>query len=177
MPDRETELMLRVKGGDRAAFEELYELYKAPLGNFLYRLCGNRSLTEDLLQDTFLRLWRAAPGYEPLAKVSTYVFRIAHNLFVNDASRRREATLGEADSETSSGPTEDLHRQEVQAAVKRAVERLPEGERECLVLSEYNGFKYQQISEILGIPVGTVKSRMFSALRHLKEALDGFGRG
>jgi len=71
MADRETELMLRVKAGDRAAFEELYRLYEKPLTNYLYRLSGNRARAEDLLQDTFLRLWKAAPTYEPSAKVST----------------------------------------------------------------------------------------------------------
>lgn len=174
MADRETELMLRVKAGDQAAFEELYKLYQRPLVNYLFRLCGNRPLAEDLLQEAFLRLWRAAPTYEPTAKVSTYVFKIAHNLFLNEAARRREKALEGVDREFRDDPTAEIHRQEVQAAVQRAVEALPEGEREVLVLAEYNGFKYAEISEILGIPVGTVKSRMFSAVQHLKEALKRF---
>jgi RNA polymerase sigma-70 factor (ECF subfamily) len=173
MADRETELMLLVKGGDRAAFEELYRLYEKPLTNYLFRLCGNRARAEDLLQDAFLRLWKAAPTYEPAAKVSTYIFRIAHNLFLNDAARRRERTLESMEAETRSDPASDLNRREVQSAVQRAVEALPEGEREVLLLSEYNGFKYAEIAEILGIPVGTVKSRMFSAVQRLKEALKG----
>ncbi|HVR84625.1 MAG TPA: sigma-70 family RNA polymerase sigma factor [Planctomycetota bacterium] len=173
MADRETELMLRVKAGDRPAFEELYRLYEKPLTNYLFRLSGNRARAEDLLQDAFLRLWKAAPSYEPSAKVSTYVFRIAHNLFLNDAARRREKALESIDAETRSDPASDLNRREVQSAVQKAVEALPDGEREVLVLSEYNGFKYAEISEILGIPVGTVKSRMFSAVQRLKEALKG----
>jgi RNA polymerase sigma-70 factor, ECF subfamily len=64
-----------------------------------------------------------------------------------------------------------MNRREIQSAVQRAVEALPDGEREVLLLSEYNGFKYAEISEILGIPVGTVKSRMFSAVQRLKESL------
>src|SRR5262245_37774939 len=88
MADRATELMLRVKAGDRAAFEEIFRLYQKPLANYLFRLTANRARSEDLLQDTFLRLWKAAPTYEPSAKVSTYIFRIAHNLFLNDAARR-----------------------------------------------------------------------------------------
>lgn len=171
MADRETELMLRVKAGDRHAFEELYRLYEKPLTNYLYRLSGNRARAEDLLQDAFLRVWKAAPTYEPSAKVSTYVFRIAHNLFLNDAARRREKALESIDAETRSDPASDLNRREVQSAVQKAVEALPDGEREVLLLSEYNGFKYAEISEILGIPVGTVKSRMFSAVQRLKEAL------
>ena len=171
MSDRETELMLKVKGGDRAAFEEIFRLFEKPLTNYLYRLTGNRARWEDLLQDTFLRLWKAAPTYEPSAKVSTYIFRIAHNLFLNDAARRREKALESMEAESRSDPSSDLNRREVQSAVQRAVEALPEGEREVLLLSEYNGFKYAEISEILGIPVGTVKSRMFSAVQRLKEAL------
>jgi RNA polymerase sigma-70 factor (ECF subfamily) len=162
-----------VKGGDRAAFEEIFHLYQKPLTNYLYRLSGNRARAEDLLQDAFLRLWKAAPGYEPSAKVSTYVFRIAHNLFLNDAARRREKALESMDAETRSDPSSDLNRREVVSQVQRAVESLPDGEREVLLLSEYNGFKYAEISEILGIPVGTVKSRMFSAVQRLKEALKG----
>lgn len=165
--------MLRVKGGDRAALGELYGLYQKPLVNYLYRLSSNRGLSEDLLQETFLRIWKAAATYEPTAKVSTYVFRIAHNLFLNEAARRREMALEGTDNEMRADPASDLGRREVQNAVKRAIEALPDGERECLLLSEYNGFKYAEISEILGIPLGTVKSRMFSAVQRLKEALKG----
>ena len=167
--------MLRVKAGDRTAFEELFHLYQKPLANYLFRLTGNRARAEDLIQDAFLRLWKAAPTYEPTAKVSTYVFRIAHNLFLNEAARRREKALESMDAETRSDPASDLNRRELQSAVQKAVEELPEGEREVLLLSEYNGFKYAEISEILGIPVGTVKSRMFSAVQRLKEALKGLG--
>ena len=177
MADRETELMLQVKAGDRAAFEEIFRLYQKPLANYLYRLTGNRTRSEDLLQDTFLRLWKAAPNYEPSAKVSTYVFRIAHNLFLNDAARRREKALESMEAETRSDPASDLSRREIRSAVQKAVEALPEGEREVLLLSEYSGFKYAEISEILGIPVGTVKSRMFSAVQRLKEALKGLSHG
>lgn len=173
MADRETELMLRVKAGDRLAFSELYSLYQKPLVNYLYRLCFNRALSEDLLQETFLRIWKAAATYEPTAKVSTYVFRIAHNLFLNEAARRREMALEGADNEMRADPASDLGRRELRLAVKKAIEGLPDGEREVLLLSEYNGFKYAEISEILGIPVGTVKSRMFSAMQRLKEALKG----
>ncbi len=173
MADSETELMLRVKAGDRAAFEEIFRLFQKPLANYLYRLTGNRARAEDLLQDAFLRLWKAAPTYEPTAKVSTYVFRIAHNLFLNEAARRREKALESMDAETTFDPAGDMNRREVQSAVQKAIEALPEGEREVLLLSEYNGFKYAEISEILGIPVGTVKSRMFSAVQRLKELLKG----
>src|SRR5882672_6032714 len=117
MADRETELMLRVKGGDRAAFEEIFRLYQKPLTNYLFRLSGNRARAEDLIQDAFLRLWKAAPSYEPTAKVSTYIFRIAHNLFLNEAARRREKPLDSMEAETRSDPASDLNRRELRSAV------------------------------------------------------------
>jgi RNA polymerase sigma-70 factor (ECF subfamily) len=173
MADHETELMLRVKSGDRAAFEELFRLYQKPIVNYLFRLSWNKPLSEDLLQEAFLRVWKAAPNYEPTAKVSTWIFRIAHNLFINEAAKRRETALEGADQEQRHDPSSDLARRELQSAVQKAVEALPAGEREVLLLSEFKGFKYTEISEILGIPVGTVKSRMFSAVQRLKETLKG----
>jgi RNA polymerase sigma-70 factor (ECF subfamily) len=163
--------MLRVKAGDRAALEEIFRLYRKPLLNYFHRLGADPSLAEDLLQESFLRLWRAARVYQASAKVSTYIFRIAHNLYLNQAARRRERPLEGPGAEL---PGTDPSRRETQEAVRRAVEQLPEGERECLVLSEYNGLKYAEISEILGIPEGTVKSRMFSALRRIREALKDY---
>ena len=87
--DRETELMLKIKEGSKEAFHELYTLYERPLANFLYRLCWNRSLVDDLVQEVLMRVWRAAPNYEPTAKVSTYIFRIAHNLWSTSPPRKR----------------------------------------------------------------------------------------
>jgi RNA polymerase sigma-70 factor, ECF subfamily len=171
MADRETELMLKVKAGDRAAFAELFGVFEKPILNYLFRLGRNRALAEDLLQEAFLRVWKAAAAWEPTAKVSTWIFRIAHNLYLNEAARRREKPLEGADETSHLDPSAELHRQELQAAVKKAVDALPEGEREVLLLSEFDGFKYAEISDILGIPVGTVKSRMFSAVQRLKEAL------
>lgn len=171
MSTREVDLMLAVKGGSEEAFRELYGLYQKPLANFLFRLCWNRSLAEDLLQEVFLRIWRARETYEPSAKVSTYLFRIATNLWINESARRREQALEDADRPSGEDPAEPLVRTEVQKAVKRAIESLPEGERMCVVMSEYNGLKYAEISEILGIPVGTVKSRVFSAMARLREML------
>ena len=173
MSEHEKNLMIRAREGDRKAFEELFKLYERPILNYVYRLSRNRALAEDLLQEAFLRLWKALPGYQPTAKVSTYVFRIAHNLYLNDAAKRREKAIEDADSESRMDPSDDMARRELQAAVQAAVEALPEGERDCLILSELKGFKYADIAEVLGIPVGTVKSRMFSAFGRLKESLKG----
>ncbi|MBI4566289.1 MAG: sigma-70 family RNA polymerase sigma factor [Planctomycetes bacterium] len=171
MSDRETRLMLAVKEGSAEAFRELYELYRKPLANFLYRLCWDSSLVEDLLQEVFLRVWRARGSYQPQAKVSTYLFRIAANLWINESAKRRERSSELAEGVVGDAVSESLERSEIQKAVRQAIGELPEGERICLILSEYNGLKYAQIAEVLGIPVGTVKSRMYSAIQRLKELL------
>ncbi len=173
MAERETDLMLRVKAGDRAAFEEIYALYKKPLANFIHRLGGDKPAVEEILQETFLRLWSAAPRYEPSAKVSTYVFRIAHNAYINQVSRRRRLHRRGLEIAAPEDPSSDLRRADVRAAVWKALGTLAAGERECLVLAEFHGFKYSEISEILDIPVGTVKSRMNGAITRLREALAG----
>lgn len=175
--DRETALMLAVKEGSSEAFRELYGLYEKPLASFLHRLCWNRSLVEDLLQEVMLRVWRAAATYEPKARVSTWIFRIAHNLWINESAKRKAEPLGNADPAGAADPSGGMARGELQQAVRRAIESLPEAERECLVLSEYNGMKYAEIAEVMGIPVGTVKSRIFTASQRLRESLKGLNPG
>ena len=115
--DRETALLLRVKEGDRSAFEELFRLYERPLGGYLWRLCGDRALAEDLLQDCFLRIWKAAPSWEPAARVSTWIFRIAHNLRVNEAVRRKDRP--EPRPEPSPPPDLEALQRAVQSAMGR----------------------------------------------------------
>jgi RNA polymerase sigma-70 factor (ECF subfamily) len=164
--------MLRVKAGDAAALEELYRRYERPLFNYLFRLSGNRARAEDLLQETFLRVWRSARRYVPSAKVSTYLFHIAHNLFANDVAKRRESPLPDMNGAISEAPEPDLDRRDTHLALLQALKTLPEGERACLLLAEYQGLKYDEIAQILGIPEGTVKSRIFNALRRLRKALE-----
>ncbi len=172
MSNREIQLMLRIREGDSRAFEELYRLYNKPLANFFHRLCWNPARVDDLLQEVFLRIWKAAPRYEPTAKFSTWIFRIAHNLWINDSRKRRETSLGNLEREEENPPGRSMERSETRRKVQAALEALPEGERECLVLSHYNGLKYAEIAEVMEIPVGTVKSRIFSAVRRLRETLE-----
>ncbi len=185
-PERDIELMQRVKQGDHAAFQELYEAYKRPLAGFFYKLTYDPSVTEDCIQEVFLRAWRAAGNWEPTGKVSTYLFTIAHNYWINEGKRgkKRPAPFsqiaGANDEEGGRGaefegpavePVESMEKRELRDAVRKAIEELPEHERVVLVLSEYEGLKYQEIGEICGIPEGTVKSRIWKACTRLKKIL------
>jgi RNA polymerase sigma-70 factor (ECF subfamily) len=169
----EEELVLRIKNGDMHAFESLYELYKRPVANLLYRLSYDREKVDDLMQEIFLRVWKGVQAFRGASKVSTYIFRIAYNVWINESRRPKRKRPAEAAKLDEPDPGEALLAKERVELVKEAIKELPENDRIILVMSEYNGMSYEEIGEILGIPLGTVKSRMFYALRHLREKLKG----
>lgn len=166
----EEELIRRVAAGDAAAFEALYEAFRKPLANYFYRLCFDRARVEDLLQEVFVRLWRGAASYRGESKASTFVFRIATNVWLTESRRIREKSAG-PESVSDREPSQDAERREREAKLREAIRGLPPGERAVLILAQYHELPYEEISEILAIPVGTVKSRMFHALQRLRDRL------
>ena len=166
--------MARVAEGDEAAFAALVGKYRNVLLNFFLRKGVSYSDGQDLAQRTFLRIWRYRTKYRPQAKFTTFLFLLAGQESVDFfRSEGRRAGL-----------EEDLaHEAEVDADVRpaaarfggedvrRAVSRLPQGLRDVVELGVFQDLPYADVGEILGIPVGTVKSRMFNALRRLKELL------
>ncbi len=168
----EEELILRIKNGDAHAFEQLYELYKGPIANLLYRLTFDRERVDDLMQEIFFRVWRGAQTFRGASKVSTFVFRVAYNVFLSD-NRKKRPKPKEFEKITDQAPPDALIAEERIQQVQAAIKQLPENDRMILVLSEYNGLSYDEIVEVLGLPLGTVKSRMFYALQHLRERLKG----
>lgn len=185
--------MERLAQGDQAALEELYARWSRPLLHFLYRMCSDRILAEDLLQGVFVRVWRAAPNYQPLAKFSTWLFQIARNHWLNEREKRlrriRPVSLDSTGkgSDQSDGqglaatvdagtPAPDLvaERTELGEKIAAAGARLPDKLREVWTLGAVQGLPYREVSEVLGIPVGTVKSRMFQAVRLLREDLEAY---
>lgn len=178
--DADQQLMARVRDGDREAFEVLYSRFGSPVMRFLYRLCGERSLAEDLTQDVFLKIWRAAAGWRPLGQVSTWIFQIAKHHWWNEAAKRRrrapvQGTSLEGDApETSTGaaaPSERLARAEAAQAVAAALAALSPRLRLVFVLVRLEGVTYAEAAQIAGIPVGTVKSRAAAAEAALRKRL------
>ena len=182
--------MERLAAGDESALEELYERWSGPLLSFLYGMCRDRALSEDLMQGVFLKVWRAAPRYKPLAKFSTWLFQIARNHWLNEREKKmrriRPVSLdgGSGDDDgprlsaavASHGPTPDeqVLSGELGETIDAAVQRLPDKLRDVWVLGAAQGLPYKEVSEILDIPVGTVKSRMFQAVRVLREELEPY---
>jgi len=181
-------LMAALKSGELEAFNALVGRHQRSLINFFYHLCWDRQVAEDCAQEVFLRVYSHLGSYEPQAKFTTFLFRIARNLWIDRvrtaAVHGKPLSLQRASGSGDEGPTlqdrvaarapspvEILARREQQDALRRAIDQLPEEQKAVVILSEIQGLKYQDISAILEVPVGTVKSRMHTAMDKLKDLL------
>jgi len=177
-------LVAALQKGRLPAFTQLVDRHQRSLINFFYHLSWDRQVSEDCAQEVFLRLYSHLASYEPQAKFTTFLFRIARNLWIDRV--RAETARGGKPASLDAGedrplrdrvqggsptPVELLSRRETQQAMRDAIDRLPEEQKTVVILSEIQGLKYQEIGAILEIPVGTVKSRMHTAMERLKELL------
>jgi len=187
-PERDLRLMRRFQAGDVDAFTELYEAHLRGLLNFFFRLCWDRAMAEDFAQEVLLRVFKSAKNWEPNARFTTYLYRIARNYWIDHCrllSTQKENVslnmpLGDADSGQSlvdrlpddiRPPEDDLDRCDLYAAIMKALNELPEEQRMVFILSEIQELRYSEIAEIMEIPLGTVKSRMHTAVGRLQELL------
>lgn len=160
MPDYEQELLIRCGKGDEGAFAELYSRFSGPILSFFIRCGIEGKRAEELTQEVFVRIWNAAKRYKPLAKASTYIFTVAHNLAKNEFVKRRVESMEQ--EPVSEDVVEHLPIDEI-------LKDLSSEERAVLTLFYVQGFTHSEISEVLGIPEGTVKSRIFYALKKLHD--------
>src|SRR6266478_7200987 len=160
-------LMLEFQGGSRAAFEELFARYHKPLYGFFGRRLNNPERAEDLAQETFLAVIRAASRYEPRALVRTYLYGIALKLVAAERRKQtRNSPLPLLETMPAAGDASD----EV-LWVRQAIGKLDPSEREILMLREYEELSYSEIAELLRLPVNTVRSRLFRSRMALKSSL------
>jgi RNA polymerase sigma-70 factor (ECF subfamily) len=175
-PDAEIQdqdLMERVRSGDQDAFAVLIRRHQQSVLNFFRRL-GAYSNAEDLAQETFLRVFRYRFKYKPVAKFTTFLYTLARHAWA-DGLRKAMRHAAIAERVANELPASDdgaMGRTRAAMDTQMALEKLSEKLRVVVVMSMYQGMKYEEISEILDIPSGTVKSRMFTALNQLKEILD-----
>jgi RNA polymerase sigma-70 factor (ECF subfamily) len=182
----DTELMELVKQGDFAAFDELYNRYQELVRRFLFSLTWDQEIAEDYLQEVFLRLYRARESYEPTGKFRTYILQIAKNYYLTQrkksARRAGEVSLAQEQKDgfkpyenirASERVEPEIHLLEEYRRwkVRQAISLLPEAQKLVFVMSHFENMKYTEIAEILAVPVGTVKSRMFGAVRTLRTLL------
>lgn len=170
----DVELLRQVAAGDARAFDELYVLYGAVVYNYLLRLVNEPVIAEDLLQDVFLAVWQGADRFRAEAKVKTWLLRIAHHQAVSWLRRHRPASS--LDDATDLADDDDhIDERLVQAwqadRVRAALEALSPKHRAAIELAFAHDLPYAEIARIMDCPVGTVKSRMSYALRHLTTVL------
>jgi len=181
--DYDAELMLRVKDGDGASFGVLLEKHRTPVVHFLYRMVQNPAVAEELAQEVFLRVYRSRATYEPTAKFTTWLFRIATHLALNalrDGKNERQQERLDDDSaeipvrQVSDGRPSVEQRMVYQAKldeVRRAVGALPEKQRAAVLMHKYEEMEYSQIAKVLNCSESAIKSLLFRAYETLRARL------
>lgn len=177
----DSELLDRYCEGDEGAFKEIVDRYKNGLHAFLRKFLNRHELVEDVFQETFLQLYSSRESFDRSRPLRPWLFTIAANK-AKDALRKAQrsaavsiGTLAQSDemsfeevlnilTRDDEAPIHTLQRQETAASVKQIIATLPEALREILILAYFNQFSYKQIAEILSIPIGTVKSRLHTAV-------------
>ncbi|MHC4941092.1 MAG: RNA polymerase sigma factor [Planctomycetota bacterium] len=188
MSRSDRELMVAFQEGDPEAFDVLLRRYERMLANYFHKQCYDRTFAQDLVQETFLRVLRSAHRYRPEAKFKTFLFTVARNLWIDQHRSRKAAprtisadlplgeegaTLAELVPDREAAATDRLQDREAAALVRDALLELPDGQREVWLLAVDQDLKQREIAEVLGIPLGTVKSRMNAAVTRLRGLLGG----
>ena len=178
MREPEPRIVAAAAAGDIEAFTLLMVEYQDPVWRFLTRLIGDRSLAEDLTQETFLRVHRGLSGFDGRSRLSTWIFGIARHVGIDAIRRQRrrpqvvsslsESTVG--DSQRWSAHASDVDKDAI-LDVHEAIDSLSVAHRETLLLVEVLGLSYREVGEVTGVAEGTVKSRMFHARRSLHAQL------
>jgi RNA polymerase sigma-70 factor, ECF subfamily len=181
--DYDAELMLRVRDGDGASFGVLLDKHRSPVVRFLFRMVQNHAVAEELAQEVFLRVYRSRSSYEPTAKFTTWLFRIATHLALNalrDGRRQKfDERLDVKSSGTSARQVEDrrptveqnmLYQARLDE-VRHAVSTLPEKQRAAVLMHKYEEMEYSQIAKVLSCSESAVKSLLFRAYETLRARL------
>lgn len=181
------DLVARSMGGDLDSFNQLILRWERPIYALAYRVIGREEDARDVCQETFLRAFRALPGFKGQAKFSSWLYRIALNLCRDWIRRRRRSPLVElpegvdpVELATERGPAESVEdlvsRKELSEAVAEAMALLPEEQRTAIILKEYHGMTFQEIADLQGCPLSTVKTRLYQGLSVLRRNLEKSGR-
>ena len=169
------DVIRRIGAGDRMAFRSLVERYRSPLFTFILRMVRRPPVAEELVQETFVRAFRAAPRYKPTASVSTWLFHIAARLAMNEVARSHHihevmCDVPEIPAETR-GPLEELERKELTRTIENALAQLPPQQRAAVVLARFEDMSYHEIGTVMGISDGAVDGLLQRARQTLSTLL------
>ena len=177
--DEDRTLLRRMTGGDQEAFAALYDRYSAAAFGLAVKICNNRVLAEDVVQEAFLSIWRRAGGFDPeRGSVSAYLMAAVHNKAVDavrhEESQRRRGEEGISDFLAESGGEEVLEAAWLgvrRSQVRAAVASLSSVQREALELAYFEGLTYSEVADKLGVPLGTAKTRLRDGMTRLRTLL------
>jgi len=187
MPSTDEELVARSMGGDLDSFNQLVLRWERPIYALAYRVIGREEDARDVAQETFLRAFRALKGFKGQAKFSSWLYRITLNL-CRDWIRRKKRTpvvdmpegVDIAELASEQGPVESIEdlvaRKQLSRTVGEAMRFLPEEQRTAIILKEYHGLTFQEIADLQGCPLSTVKTRLYQGLSVLRRRLEAEGR-
>ncbi len=147
----EGDLMRRIAAGDEGAYRGLIDQHLDGVHAFVHRMLGSRAEAEEVCQETFLRVWRQADRYVSRAKLSTWIYRIAHNLAIDRLRRRRGPVAAIEVDELPASERSDLGQRELRVQVEAALSELPERQRTALTLVHYQGMSNAEAAEVLGL--------------------------
>ncbi len=176
------QLIAKFQQGDEYAFDQIVRRYKEPLLNFVFRFIGNSIEAEDIVQDTFYRVYKNKHYYKEVAKFSTWIYTIASNLSKTELRRRRRRkffsihndTAGEKEYElpdNKKSPESNSNSTVTEKIIHNAISKLPPKFRQVIILRDVQEFSYEEIASIIKVPLGTVKSRVNRARLRLQDDL------
>lgn len=182
MEEFESKIMAEVAKGNLSAFREIVERYQKPLLNFVSKFVSDKTMPEDISQEVFLRVFKAAKNYKPKAKFKTWLFKIAVNYCLNEIRADKNSPqcidlfeLNEAGflavAPDTYSPEKELENRELGDILRQAIADLPEKQRIALLLKKYHGFSYDEISHIMGCSVSAIESLIQRARHNLKKTL------
>jgi len=167
-------LMVQVRDGNVEKLAVLFERYHVMLYNFFLRLTGNRGISEDLVQDVFVRVLKYRASYQGQDKFTIWLYRIARNAHIDFLRKRKdEVSLGEQWDEAhslESSPPEKVEQAQEIARLNLALAKLPLKKREVIILSRFQNLKYKEIAELKGCHIGTVKALIHRSIKDLGKA-------
>lgn len=180
--ETDLELMLRVREGDSASFEILLRRHRLPLVSYFRRMVRDQALAEDLAQEVFLRIYKSRERYQPEARFTTWLYRIATNLALNAIRDRRDDVSGTPGSDEEPVPErfvdprptaeQRLVQGDRERLIRQAVEALPVNQRAAVILHKYQEVDYRQIAGVLSVSESAVKSLLFRAYETLRGRLE-----
>jgi RNA polymerase sigma-70 factor, ECF subfamily len=182
MTSSDEELVARSIGGDRESFNQLILRWERPIYALAYRTLGREEEARDICQETFLRAFRALPNFRGQAKFSSWLYRIALNLCRDWMRKERRAPVVQPpenvdlfDLAAAAEPSESIEdlvaRKDMTRLVEKAMAKLPEEQRTAILLKEYHGLTFQEIADLVGCPLSTVKTRLYQGLTVLRREL------